>query len=65
MNKQDELPVEYSNSEGWKSYTYGSSPTYYYTPGDYKYIDVNGDGLLIITMRCMSVVHYLSVVVDW
>ncbi|MBS5624666.1 MAG: SusC/RagA family TonB-linked outer membrane protein [Porphyromonadaceae bacterium] len=46
VNKQDELPVEYSNSEGWKSYTYGSSPTYYYTPGDYKYIDVNGDGIV-------------------
>ena len=45
VNYQDELPIEYNNSDGWKSYMYGGTPDLYYTPGDYKYVDVNGDGV--------------------
>lgn len=42
----DELPIVYSNSEGWKSYmgSHGSDGNSFFMPGDVKYIDVNGDG---------------------
>lgn len=45
VNYQDELPIEYNNSEGWRSYTHAYNASLYYKPGDLKYIDVNGDGL--------------------
>ena len=45
VNKQDELPVEYSNSEGWeKLYLWFKSYLLLY--GRWKYIDVNGDGIV-------------------
>jgi len=45
VNSQDELPIEYMNSEGWKSYMYGIDASLYYKPGDLRYVDVDGDGV--------------------
>lgn len=46
VDYQDELPLIY-NSEGWSHYMddtgWGHNP---YKPGDLKYIDVNGDGMV-------------------
>ena len=45
VNVQEELPVDYNNSEGWKSYTYGGDASLYFKPGDLKFVDVNGDAI--------------------
>ena len=45
VNEQNELPIEYNNSQGWRSYTHGGDPTLYFKPGDLKFVDVNGDGV--------------------
>jgi tonB-linked outer membrane protein, susC/ragA family len=45
VNYQDELPIDYDNSKGWRSYMHASNATLYYKPGDLKYVDINGDGL--------------------
>ncbi len=44
VDKQEELPFVYLNSEGWKSYMTAVDGKYYFKPGDLKYIDANGDG---------------------
>lgn len=46
IDEQDEVLMIYNNSEGWKSYAYRVDPSEYFKPGDYKYIDVNGDGVM-------------------
>ena len=46
IDEQEEVPIIYNNSEGWRSYAYEISPKVYFKPGDYKYIDVNGDGIM-------------------
>ncbi|MDY4042780.1 MAG: SusC/RagA family TonB-linked outer membrane protein, partial [Marinifilaceae bacterium] len=45
-NYQEEVPIVYNNSAGYKSYM-GSIAGYvsdFFMPGDLKYVDVNGDG---------------------
>ena len=45
VNKQDELPVTYNNA-GISSYLNNGDKSTFYKPGDYKFIDVNGDGII-------------------
>ena len=45
VNEQDDLPITYNNA-GIGSYLNNGSKSLFYKPGDYKFIDVNGDGII-------------------
>ena len=45
VNEQDELAITYNNA-GIGSYLNNGSKNTFYKPGDYKFVDVNGDGII-------------------
>lgn len=48
VNQQDEIPIFY-NQAGISYYLYGGDidlRSYYFKPGDYKFVDVNGDAIV-------------------
>lgn len=53
VNQQDELPIIYNNV-GVSHYLAGWNPLTYFKPGDYKFIDVNGDGKAPDMVACGS-----------
>lgn len=59
VNKQDELPVTYNNA-GISSYLNNGDKSTFYKPGDYKFIDVNGDGIISEEDGFTKGVPYLS-----
>jgi TonB-dependent starch-binding outer membrane protein SusC len=44
INSQKSQPIYY-NAGGVSNY-FGAAPSFYYKPGDYNFVDVNGDGVL-------------------
>ena len=44
IDYQDDIPA-YWRADGYKAYL-NQNPTSYYKPGDYKYVDLNGDGTI-------------------
>ena len=45
IDYQEDIPA-YWRADGYKAYLNEGSPQFYLKPGDYKYIDMNGDGVI-------------------